>query len=1565
MMTSDTAEEAAARRLQDRDRLRRVVAQWNANRLDLFELSEPDDNLEFHGVMRFYYQDAGQKVATKCIRVSSLANAQDVVHILIEKFRPDMRMLSTPRFALYEIHESGGERALEPHERPLYVQLNWHQDDLEGRFLLRNLDEPHEVLRTSADTSNTEIPFKRKLSKREKKELKKQEKVKKMQSNIENDSSVAEKLYTELPETSFTRSISNPEAVMRRRRQQKLEKKLQQFRSRDGGPDTGGTLKIYGESLCQGVPYKTLLLSVSDTAASVVREMLNKYGLFREDPSQYCLVQMVTEETQVETNEYGAPHGPYKEYILDDSDCPLSILMNHTTVKGSIMFHVRRRPVDQMARKRKKKPQQTPSSGGSDVDRCFRGDDQSMLPFLIELNPDGSDVRQSVPQRFPLQLCVTEVGGQRSSSPLTGSHQCLQLLDVQLAARHCVLAHTEGIVTVTPCNRQADTYVNGKRVYETTILQHGCVIQFGRVHKFRFIDPTQEERIASQQVSNDSRRSLAGSGRASDVETTFDVDGHVETHSTAADSTLHSVTRPSKYDNTSGGCSSGDPILPAVLEFREETEENFLRAVITHLQPSCLQFKLAPTYTLYMAARFRASTHYRPDLSPMERAVKLTDLLSRIANMIFDCIQARSQDANYLAFWMANSSEYLHFLKQDRHICAYSRVAQDVLAECVQTSFWCLVDAVQKELSDSISNFMEDRDDIGEEEGTTSAVLSSLGNTMALLRRCRVNAALTIQLFSQLFHYINMRVFNLLVKQNSDGVTYCTRLWGVRLKRRLNRIEEWADKLGLELAADCHLARVVQASHLLTAPKNNVDDLTTISSTCYKLNSVQLRCLLQHYCPAADEPSIPQELIDNIALISENTSDELARQDGRSIQLQEDLELQLPFLLPEDGYSCDIVRGIPNGLSEFIAPLQHAGMVRMSEQSSSCGFWTIYMTENDLSHVQPRSPSVQSTRSMADRHHSAANLKTSDRPEVQLIRIHKSNTGMGLSIVAAKAVGGDRLGIYIKSVVPGGAADSDGRLTAGDQLLSVDDHSLIDLSQEEAAEYMMRTDSVVCLRVAKQAAVFHGLTALLAQPSPVSHRGSRHARNMHQTQENRIHSSKSVPALYSGSVANGHATPIAPSSHVVPPSTGRVESHNPAFSLSASSASLSSSPWQQPQPSSHHSRAQSVHNLGAAQQPPASSHPDHAQLFDQQSQSPLTPVQLQQSTHASSQLHQNSNTLPSQLQQHTNTLPSQLHQSTISTAQLQHPTSSPAQQQVYGGMARSVSEHDHLRYRPSAISSRNNLLPTAESPDSSPHSVPEHGSWSQAHHIQMRPTDAEITTDQLEPTQSELLELRFQERVHVADSDDTQRGQCLSEAERRAVAAHRQQQMRRKQAELEAALQAEQRLLREAQKRRQQLEEQGSAPGRRLDSLLAAGTPLPPQRNVSFGAVRPPAVPPKPEVGVAAVVSTRRVQFSEPPSPGSQPNGAPSDQDGPVADPDVNTMSTPGVIGAQEVYRDPRTRRLAQMENRQRPDNIVPEQLTFREKMKMFATESGDASTRDKMKTSSRQRELEMVAQTP
>ena len=51
----------------------------------------------------------------------------------------------------------------------------------------------------------------------------------------ENKANAAENLYKEVPDSNFTRSISNPEIVMARRRAQKLENKLKQIKSKDGG----------------------------------------------------------------------------------------------------------------------------------------------------------------------------------------------------------------------------------------------------------------------------------------------------------------------------------------------------------------------------------------------------------------------------------------------------------------------------------------------------------------------------------------------------------------------------------------------------------------------------------------------------------------------------------------------------------------------------------------------------------------------------------------------------------------------------------------------------------------------------------------------------------------------------------------------------------------------------------------------------------------------------------------------------------------------------------------------------------------------------------------------------------------------------------------------------------------------------------------------------------------------------------------------------------------------------------------------------------------------------------
>ena len=709
------------------------------------------------------------------------------------------------------------------------------------------------------------------------------------------------------------------------------------------------------------------------------------------------------------------------------------------------------------------------------------------------MNPDGSEINHSIqnvmPQRFKLSPNVTEVG----SDPTIQSGQSLLLPPAQfLHPRHCVITYTDGIVTVTPIHREAETYLNNQRIYETTILGHGSILRFGRPgHCFRFIDPN----VAIQQEND---RIMRQPGMSSNP---FPSAGDPSGLSSQANYVHYGPTR---LNQSQGQGLGRDNILPAVLEFREETEEAFFNAITVSLDVNAAQFKLAPTYTIYMATRFRASTHYRPELIPEERAIRLTEMLNGVAERIFATIEDKGREAPILAFWMANASELLHFLKSDRHITSFSHQAQDILAEAIHLAFKQLVVCLQNDLEMSMQNLLLDVDD---DQGTgdlggqaTAGTMNVLSSAMSLLRKCRVNAALTIQLFSQLFHFINMWTFNQIVSGGSRGQgvnsskpNYCTHRWGLRLKKRLSHIENWAEKQGLELAADCHLARVVQAAHLLLARKNTAEDIASVSSICFKLNSVQLKNLLDRYEPAPDENPISKEMIDTIVRVAENTVDEVTNSEGREVRLEEDFVLQLPFLLPEDGYSCDIVRGVPGGLNDFILPLQRVGLCIMTPQPTSSGFWTIYMDAsimpNGPGSVTPTPSEMSQNSTMVNghtQHQFAGHITGSvNEPEVQTIQLVKSNSGMGLSIVAAKGVGKDRLGIYIKAVVEGGAAFHDGRLAAGDQLLRVDGQSLVGITQERAAEIMMHTGQIVELEVAKQGAIYHGLATLLSQPSPV------------------------------------------------------------------------------------------------------------------------------------------------------------------------------------------------------------------------------------------------------------------------------------------------------------------------------------------------------------------------------------------------------------------------------------------------------------------------------------------------
>lgn len=86
------------------------------------------------------------------------------------------------------------------------------------------------------------------------------------------------------------------------------------------------------------------------------------------------------------------------------------------------------------------------------------------------------------------------------------------------------------------------------------------------------------------------------------------------------------------------------------------------------------------------------------------------------------------------------------------------------------------------------------------------------------------------------------------------------------------------------------------------------------------------------------------------------------------------------LLIPGDGFSAEVVRGVPPGLAEFVAPLQRGGLCRLAHQPHALGLWTVYMH----GYGAPPAPAPP------------------HRPHV--VQLQKNSNGMGLSIVAAKVL---------------------------------------------------------------------------------------------------------------------------------------------------------------------------------------------------------------------------------------------------------------------------------------------------------------------------------------------------------------------------------------------------------------------------------------------------------------------------------------------------------------------------------------------------------------------------------
>ncbi|CAB3408768.1 unnamed protein product [Caenorhabditis bovis] len=1066
MLRCDHPSKVCDNMLSEREQLSCLVQQWNENRLDLFHLSYPTEDLEIEGVMRFYFQDGGEKVLTKCVRVSSTATTRAVVDALQEKFLPDLKMLSNDTYSLWEVHENGDERRLDEEEKPLLVQLMWHKDDREGRFLLRRNIHPSTPL-SSIQFQESDVKNGR-FNKKKEKELRKKHQQNKEIVHVNSgreEAQNADDIYKQVPFNTFTRTISNPEAVMRKRREKKLETKLKEM-------TYGGSLKVYGAEIIPSRPYVTILAGMHDTAERILAESLEKYGLDNH-ADEFMLVEITngSDEPRKSMSDLremdGRPINPH--------ECPLVRMAAQSGENGFESFlAIKRKPHDYQIPSTSVIPQTvTIPQQRSPVPRN--------LPTLTILNPD----RTLSTHQIVLHPGLTEVGSDREMSNFSPHNIYLDGFDIR--GRHAAIAIMEGVVTLTPSTPDAYLEINGAQIMQTEILRDGDTIRIGADNLFRFGMP----RDSSYGDMPDSRASTTRCGVQSDygslplngndyyppsVSGSSDTSNHQKSHH--HDDQTHSNNMLPSYSK------NGLETVPISIQIGDYNVWDFLGEVMSlraATSPDTASFRLSPAYALYLALRF-FHNHSKP---------YVVQFFGRIETN-FRQIASDYSSRDDLIFWLANASELNNLIEMDGKLKAarFGKLGMEI-----ERIFRKLVGVLQGALRPVTRPLLNTS--IADREAT-SDLINFLDASLRVMRSCYLNPALTIQLCAHMLHIINAFLFNNLVAVGFPPIPLTSRL-GKCLQNRLDLIYRYCERMGVELPAECHLDRTRQAANLLAAPKN---DVAALGSTCYKLNSLQVVHLLSSFEHTNGEIPCDDDVIDRIVRLAEKQADQLTSEDGQRVTLEEADDLNMPFLIPQDGYFIEGLKSVPDGLWQYLQQLQNR---RLCHSVSKHGnevppnrtvphIMSASMTE-PKQRIEPIVRSVSQTTltsipttQFGD---SFGSMSAASEPIVR-VTLHKNGGGIGLSIVAAQGVGDRRMGIYVKKVVEGTPAALDGRLETGDQLLSVNGHSLLGISQEEAAKLMTSSGNDVHFEVRKRAAHRNGLSAWLVANTPTTSTASHH-----------------------------------------------------------------------------------------------------------------------------------------------------------------------------------------------------------------------------------------------------------------------------------------------------------------------------------------------------------------------------------------------------------------------------------------------------------------------------------------
>ncbi|KAM6072764.1 tyrosine-protein phosphatase non-receptor type 13 [Theristicus caerulescens] len=143
--------------------------------------------------------------------------------------------------------------------------------------------------------------------------------------------------------------------------------------------------------------------------------------------------------------------------------------------------------------------------------------------------------------------------------------------------------------------------------------------------------------------------------------------------------------------------------------------------------------------------------------------------------------------------------------------------------------------------------------------------------------------------------------------------------------------------------------------------------------------------------------------------------------------------------------------------------------VEYSDRGDSDMDEATYSSSQEQQPAKKESSSANTANKMNSKKVTATPLKPGDIFEVELA---KKDNGLGISVTVLFDKGGVNTsirhgGIYVKAIIPKGAAEADGRIEKGDRVLSVNGISLEGATHKQAVEMLRNTGQVVHLLLEK------------------------------------------------------------------------------------------------------------------------------------------------------------------------------------------------------------------------------------------------------------------------------------------------------------------------------------------------------------------------------------------------------------------------------------------------------------------------------------------------------------------